>query len=193
MNFTLKPRVFLIGFLPGFLFICGIILTNLHFDFCLTIMQAKNITLIIGIAIIIISFILGQVFDSIRDGIIEKIFEKKSNRDKEKGKENSQDINWDFFFDASEKKIDKLDNAYYLFYVLNIDLSICLFFLMLYLPIEMAFTTCAKNCLTIPNALICAAVYTVSIILLVIDAVVLRDEIVKHTNKSKNEEETTAR
>ena len=187
MSLTLKPRVFLIGFLPGFLFICGIILANQEFDFNQILNQANDITLIIGIAIIILSFIIGQVFDSVRECGIEKYFEHKYKNCKSKDK---QDINWDFFYDAMEKDIDKLDNNYYLFYVLNFDLSICLLFLILYFPFWIVFSSCKLDSSTIKSIMIFITIYGASILLLVLDALELRKEIARHTNKSSNDKTT---
>lgn len=184
MNLKLKPRVFLIGFLPGFLFICGIILTYKQFDFHQILIRSKEISLIVGFAIIILSFIVGQVFDSFREWVIENRFAKCWE------KKDREDIYWDFFYNASDEDIDKLDNNYYLFYVLNLDLSICLSVLILASIanlILILFSVVKCDCFAITTSLIFIAIYGISIFLLVKDASILREEIAKHTNKSNNE------
>src|ERR1035437_2051320 len=108
MNLSLKPRVFLIGFLPGFLFIVAFILMYDGYDIPGFINFTKEITVFSGIAIVILSFIIGQFFDSIRDFFIEGLCHLVL---KEK------DINWDFFYKSEDKNIDRLDNNYFLFYV----------------------------------------------------------------------------
>jgi len=184
MNLKLKPRVFLMGFLPGFLFICGIVLTYKQFDVHQILVTSEKITIIIGIAIIVLSFIIGQVFDSCRDWLVE---DNIADRWK---KVNRKDINWDFFFTASDKKIDKLDNNYYLFYVLNLDLSICLASLILSIIGNFLLMICSMvecNRMVIFKSILFVVIYVLSILFLFKDALILRSEIALHTNKNTDE------
>lgn len=174
MNFKLKPRVFLIGFLPGFLFIIAFVIIYKKFDLVSIKELLKSSSLLTGIAIVIFSFILGQVFDSIRDNFIEDMLFKFIYK--------KNDIQWDFFFEASEEEIDKVDNNYYLFYVININLSISLFIIALMVllgwPYEIPNGFFISKCLLL-------IIIAVSIIILMWDAIVLRKDIANHTNSKQ--------
>ncbi len=168
MKITLKPRVFLIGFLPGFLFIFGFIFIYKNYEFDAFNNFVKNITLFSGIAIIILSFIIGQVIDSFRDSAIENFLDIFCSK-----------IRWKFFYEKSETDIDKLDNNFYLFYVLNLNLSICLLLLLVMIITgwpEKFPTDFQLNKSTI------IIITIASIIVLFIDAIILRKYISKITS-----------
>jgi hypothetical protein len=179
MNLSLKPRVFLTGFLPGFLFIVVFVLLYKDFNFLSLKNFAKEITAFSGLAIIILSFIIGQFFDAFRDFFIEGSFHLVS-----KYFPKIKDINWDFFYKESDKNIDRLDNNYYLFYLVNVDLAICLISILIMIIINWP-----KQ---FPSNFIITKCYLVlwlfaAIIVLLLDAFLLRREIVKHTNSINND------
>jgi len=78
----------------------------------------RNMSLPSGIGIVILSFIVGQVFDSVRDWGIEGIYRCYSKRC------SKSDIDWKYFSKASIEEIDKLDDNFYIWYVLNWNLAI---------------------------------------------------------------------
>lgn len=133
----------------------------------------KGISLFSGIAIIILSFIVGQFFDSIRDYLIE---------DKILSKIVKTDINWDFFYNSSDKEINRLSNGYFLFYLVNVNLAlVTIGFLIMILigwpnkiPVDFIMTKISliTSCLIV-------------ILVLLLDACVLRKDIAKHTNAIK--------
>lgn len=187
MNFSLKPRVFLIGFLPGFLFILAFLILSNDYDLDAVKEFAESISLFSGIAIVILSFIIGQIFDSFRDFFIEGLifewlFKWFSKRKPYSKYLKNGDINWDFFYVASEKQIDKLDNNYYLFYVVNINLAICLVVIL----VLILFNWHKK----IPHDFIINKLWliisiSISVFLLAFDALVLRNDIAKITRTKK--------
>jgi len=121
MKFQLKPRIFLIGFLPGFLFIAGFVTLYNQYDLESIKSFAQNITLFTGTGIVILSFIIGQVFDSFRDFFLEYLIFRSILKIL-----NWKDINWNFWYESSNQNIDKLDNNYFLFYIINLNISISL-------------------------------------------------------------------
>jgi hypothetical protein len=177
MKFQLKPRLFLIGFLPGFLFIVGFIILYKKFDFLSIKLLAQNITLFTGTAIVIISFMIGQVFDSFRDWFVELIFEVIVRKNK------GQNINWDFFYKSSSQEINKLDDNYFIYYVVNLNISISLFALMIFIffnwPNKIPSSFFISKSFIVISVVIC-------IIILVGDSWILRKHIAKATNLEKS-------
>ncbi len=169
MNLSLKPQVFLTGFLPGFLFIVGSIFLFTDFNFSAFTDFAKEISVFSGIAIIIMSFIVGQFFDSIRDFFIEGLYSFILK---------NKDINWDFFYKSSEKKADKLSNNYFLFYLVNVNLSIALIGLLIMILVGWPHSL-PDNFVMSKTTLIIS--FAAVIIVLLLDAIALRKEIAKHT------------
>jgi hypothetical protein len=174
MTFTLKPKFFLTGFIPGFILLFGIIILNYGCDFSLVDSFMQKITLFSGIVILISSFIIGQIIDSIRDAIDELIDKLRKNKTKK--------INWMFYFESEEEDIEKLDNNFYLFYTINFNIAICFFILLLFVladsPICIATNLFIKKCWL-------AVSLVVSIFILVFDAILIRKYIVKITHTHK--------
>ena len=92
MNFSLRPRIVLMGFLPGFLFIILFVAILYDYKIDIIIKFAKEINFSIGFAVVIFAFTLGQVIDSIRDVCIEDQISIWKNAN------NDVNINWDFWF-----------------------------------------------------------------------------------------------
>lgn len=176
MSFSLKPRLFLIGFLPGFLFIAGCLALKKNCDYSSMGKLLKDIILFSGTAIIVFSFIIGQVFDSVRDLIIENLL-KFDLRKCKFVKENN--IDWDFFYKADEKNIKKLDENFYLFYVINTNISICFFLFLLMIIFNWPFPI-SSNYFGF-NKFGIIILIIISIIVLIGDAVAIRPHIVKIT------------
>jgi hypothetical protein len=166
MSFLFK-RGFLVGFLPGFLFLTGVVFVwkdyNIH---CLFAIGSK-LSVPLGIGIIIISFIIGQVFDSIRDRFFEPCHKKN--------------INWDFFYEAPKEQIEKLDDNYYIWYVLNTNLVISLIGLLIFVAFHALF---GKVKIT-PWAVVIVSI--LSMIPLWMDANSLHEDVAKHTQKKKEQ------
>jgi hypothetical protein len=77
----------------------------------------KDNSILITFILLILSVLFGLFFDSIRNGLLEPIFERLNKKRK---------INWDYFFEESEEKIENLYSKYYNFYVFNINLILSL-------------------------------------------------------------------
>lgn len=172
----LKPRLFLIGFLPGFTYLVGVLFIYKGYEYHSVISFGKSISLPFGIAIVILSFIIGQVFDSFRDCCVENIFEWFVKKD----------IKWDFFYQASDEKIERLDNNYFIFYILNINILICL----LALSLLIILNSCGLKIHTIlTNPISIVIQLFIAIIILFFDAIDLRRDISTHTkNELKNKQ-----
>ena len=139
MGFLLK-RAFLIGFLPGFLFLTGVIVVCKDYNIEGLCAFGNKLSVPLGIGIVIISFIIGQIFDSIRYCFIEgwryKHFKKQH---KKRRLRYRKDVNWDFFYDAPKEKIEKLDDNYYIWYDLNVDLVVSLVGLVIFVLVHALF------------------------------------------------------
>ena len=179
MAFLLK-RGFLTGFLPGFLFLTGVVVVwgeDYHVGYLLAFCTALSLPLAIGI--LVVSFIIGLVVDSIRDNFIEKWLKSRCRKD----------IDWDFFYDAPKDKIDILDDNYYIWYVVRLDLVISLVMIILStlanVGVKLAkYGVCGvfdKEWIVGPILLIVLSI--IMIIPLWADALELRHEIAEHTHK----------
>jgi hypothetical protein len=176
MSFLFK-RGFLIGFLPGFLFVVGVVFVWKDYNIRCLFAIGNKLSVPLGIGIVIISFILGQVFDSIRDWLIEgcryKHFKKLHKKRRSRYR---KDVNWDFFYDAPKEKIEKLDDNYYIWYDLNVDLVISLVSLVIFVLVHALFWKLN----IIPDAVV-IGISILSMIPLWKDANALRKEVAKHT------------
>jgi hypothetical protein len=195
MKFSLKPRVFLIGFLPGFLFILAFLISYKEYNLHTVKKFAESISLFSGIAIVILSFIIGQIFDSFRDFFIEEklficLFKTKLYQKYLKNVKclKNGDINWNFFSDASEKEIDKLDNNCYLFYLVNVNLSLCLIIIstLIFFNWPNEFKSFSINNVCIINKFWLLRSIFVSVLILVLDALILRNEVARITKSKKS-------
>jgi len=186
MGFLLK-RAFLIGFLPGFLFLTGVIVVCKDYDIVGLCAFGNKLSVPLGIGIVIISFIIGQIFDSIRDCFIEgwryKHFKKQH---KKRRLRYRKDVNWDFFYDAPKEKIEKLDDNYYIWYDLNVDLVVSLVGLVIFVFVHALF----GKVNIIPDGVV-IGISILSMIPLWKDASELRKEVAKHTQNKEEQKRAT--
>ena len=71
----------------------------------------SNLLLSFGFAWFILAWLFGTFFDAFRDSVVENC------KFKEK-------INWDFFFESDYTKVKQLDEFFYAYYILAVDLVI---------------------------------------------------------------------
>ncbi len=66
----------------------------------------------------LISWIIGRLLGTIRDGFVERLFDSFSQI------LSGEQLNWDFFFNKDREKVEQLNDWYYSYYCLNINLVI---------------------------------------------------------------------
>jgi hypothetical protein len=126
MGFVLK-RAFLVGFLPGFPFVAAVIFACKGYDVNCILALGEKLSVPFGIGLVVACFLIGQVFDSFRDWFVESWRKKHVNKlHKKRRQRHRKDVNWDYFYHASKENIEKLDNNFYIWYALNVDLVISL-------------------------------------------------------------------
>jgi hypothetical protein len=173
MSFSLKPRLFLTGFLPGFLFLIGVLVIYKQYKPPQIWLFCRNMSLPSGIGIVILSFIVGQVFDSVRDWGIERIHSRCF----------KADIYWQYFSKASTEDIEKLDDNFYIWYVLNYNLAISMFAVIALVVLDSIKWLPVKELFTVPWIV---GLLGVSIFFLIADAYTLRKDVSEITSRNKD-------
>jgi hypothetical protein len=113
-----------------------------------------------------ISISIGLFFDTIRYVIIEKLY-KILTRKK---------INYKFFLRKKNKfKIKEISDHYYTFYLLDLDIAIGLFILIVYFLFCKCYSVCEKG----------LPIIIIAFILFILDSLLLRKKIVTYTNRHK--------
>ena len=170
MKLLIKPDSFLSHFVPGFSILIYILalIYNWNFFQILEALKLKSEVLIfIGFGLLVISYTLGLILDALRDSL-ENLFDLVPNFK----------VNWDFFYNESNERQEKLTKWYFPWYVFNVNtllgilisLIICIYYHYNYSPIS--------NSTFFYGILFGIVVF----IILFIDSIFLRKEIVKHTN-----------
>ncbi len=107
MNFSLKPHPLIAHWIPGTIVVASAALAwndwNVSTALALFAGDASRATISI-LALSVAAFVLGEIIDAFRD------FREKD------------DVNWNFFFDASEEEIKRLNESYFTYYVLGRNL-----------------------------------------------------------------------
>jgi hypothetical protein len=168
MSLNLKPNLLIGHLLPGCFFLLLWLLAYNHWSITdlKNFFHEINATELIGIGIILLiaAFLFGEIFDSTRDGILEYIFEKLTRKK----------IKWDIFFDPSptmSEKLTKLEDNCFTWYVFNLNSALSLIAGGIVTKIHME---------QIGYKYIFP--WIISIGILIIDALVLRKELVTHSN-----------
>ena len=117
--------------------------------------------------VLIVSWIIGDFFDAFREIIIEFIFDRW------------QPLWWDFFYKGNREKADQLEDYYYSYYELNINITVAIVF---FLISELLFrSTFVKLFPWYVNILILPFIA----VIFFWDALILRSEIKKHLDEEK--------
>jgi hypothetical protein len=183
MENLLKPRrirQILIGFLPGFLFILFIIAIYNGFNWADIKKEVQGFGTTLSFVLIIIAFIVGQVFDSLRDGIFEILLNHNVSLPLPKKKRwlLLNKIKWEFFATAKEDRIDNLDDNFYIWYLVNFNLFLCILTVFIIIFINKTFYDKLST--------IGIVLFIISLIAFLIDSLVLRIEVGKITNDEYN-------
>jgi hypothetical protein len=161
MGLSLKPHQLVAHWIPGafplilIIFSC---LNNSESDPVGWLIQHPVISLPI---FAILAFVVGQVLDSFRD-LCEWMLDLIP----------GYCVNWDFFVKNSSEEREKLEATHFTYYVFNMNLAIVL------IPASLL-------AIIIDGSIAVKILLTVPAIILTADALVLRKEIVKHTNHAK--------
>ncbi|HMG82300.1 MAG TPA: hypothetical protein VK559_04645, partial [Ferruginibacter sp.] len=173
MKFKLKSNSFISHFVPGVTTLAYLFALIYNWDITdiLNAVKAKSeFILLIGTVFLIVCYACGLVIDALRDsieGLLDKI--KKF------------EINWDYFYQEGEQQQKKLSKWYFPWYVFNVNtfygILLSLIFSLIY----------NYSYLTIPHNKLKYGVILGIIVLtiLFIDSILLRFEIVRHTNDFK--------
>jgi hypothetical protein len=162
-----KPYLIISHLLPGcfFLLISLIDYEKWEFDKIKASVKDLNSTSLIGLGIILLiaAFLFGEIFDSARDGALEWIFEKLSKKK----------VRWDYFYDQpDEKKLARFEEFYFTWYVFNLNTAMALIIAgivsLIYLDSK------SYNHWFI-------VLWSLAIALLFLDALILRRDLVKHS------------
>lgn len=162
-----KPYLIISHLLPGcfFLLICLLDYEKWDFDDIKAAVEDLNSTALIGLGIILLiaAFLFGEIFDSARDGALEWFFEKITKKE----------ITWDFFYNQQdEKKLARFEEYYFTWYVFNLNTAIAL--VAAGILSLVCLNSKAYNCWFI-------VIWSIAIGLLLLDALILRVDLVKHS------------
>ena len=171
MKLLIRQDSFLSHFVPGFsvlIYFISLIYNWDFFEIIMALKQKSEMLIFIGFGLLVISYAFGLILDAIRD-ILENLFDLIPNFK----------VNWDFFFNETKAKQDKLTKWYFPWYVFNVNtligltvsILICRYYHYHYSPIS--------NLKFHYGILFGLAI----LIILLIDSIVLRFDIIKHTNK----------
>jgi len=121
MNFSLKPNTIISHLLPGAFLLAAVaaILWTIDPSWIerVALLSAATTALIAALGFLLI-LLCGLIIDAIRN-LLESWWDKHSREDKE-------GIWWDFFFAGDEKKLEKLVDHYYGYYVFDSNLVIAI-------------------------------------------------------------------
>lgn len=122
MDSSIKPKPMIGEILPGFTFLvlflfCYFRAHPCQFEWILS--MGGGVTIATSGLVLIVSWIIGDIFDAIRDTLGEGIFDLL------------QPLWWDFFFKGDSDKVNLLEEYYFSYYKLdcNFVIGIALFLL----------------------------------------------------------------
>ena len=154
--------------------------------------EIKDFNAMLTFSLIIVAFIIGQVFDSLRDGVVESILDHDLTLRiwKQKKVRVLSKVKWDFFSTAAETEIDKLDDNYYIWYGIDVNLFLSFLAVAGIIVYKIAFQNYIVNNPHQQRIIAVLVLIVASSIIFLIDFLVLRIEISDITNKGseKNSE-----
>ncbi len=110
----MRPKPLLAHWVPGLAFVAIVVLTLRPGP------QGTLVSLFkvygrlgIGVGLGILSYVVGQVFDALRDVCDCAI-------------DMWEEVNWHFFVTANPRHIEKLEDWFFTYYILNFNLALCL-------------------------------------------------------------------
>lgn len=121
MNFSLKPNPLIAVWLPGFATLLAIVFfQKAEYDQTLGKIISTTDSTFSAIALLAFGFVIGNFLDAVRDILEELLFDKLSR------------MNWAFFVSGREEHLRNLEEWFYTWYELDINLAIgtILFFIL---------------------------------------------------------------
>jgi hypothetical protein len=178
MNFSLKPHPLIAHWVPGVIVVVTGLLawSDWHVSKVLSTFagDASKATLSV-LVLSVIAFVIGGILDSFRNC------------------SEDDEVNWDFFFDASEAEVQRLNEYYFTYYVLSKNLTFAIAVGLLIFAVHPPEWACWNTLLCtsfsfarlgIFLGVTAALVFAVAI--LAKDSKSLRGEIKTHTNKTRS-------
>lgn len=167
MKFSLKPSLTISHLLPGCFFLLLVLMGYAKWNFAMlkVVFGGIDSTGFIGIGIIglILAFLVGEIADSVRDGIIESILDKFSSQ-----------VQWDYFYQQTDKrKLQRLEDYYFTWYIFNLNSSICLIFGGIVTLVDMGIGEIRW---------IYRIIWIIILVILIYDGIALRKDIARYTH-----------
>jgi hypothetical protein len=111
MNISFKPGLIVSIWLPGFALTAFLLIYIPNWN-----ISELALNTWIALGIFAVSFVVGQFLDSARDALLENfLFERICGQ-----------VRWEFFFEADKELIAKLEEWYYMWYVLDANILIAI-------------------------------------------------------------------
>jgi len=111
MNFSMKPHHLVAHWVPGSVVVFSMAaVICLLFDYSLAHLLETGPILLLTLA----TFMVGQLIDTIRVTWVEEL----------KFLNNRGRINWDFFFECKDQRLENLENYFYVYYVFDLNILI---------------------------------------------------------------------
>jgi len=176
VNFSLKPHPLIAHWVPGVIVLVTGLLTwsDWSVSKLLSTFAGDGSKATVSVLVLsVIAFVIGGTLDSFRNC------------------SEDDEVNWDFFFDASEEKVSRLNEYYFTYYVLSRNLALALTVALLIFAVHppqwACWNTLACNLFSIAHLgifLVVSAVLALAIVILAKDSKSLRREIKTHTKKT---------
>ncbi len=110
MNFSIQPHQLVAHWVPGLILLVFIRVVGQNFEGVVKIpLPSGEAARLFTYSVL--AFALGQLLDAIRN-LVEHILDRWDK------------VNWDFFFEGPQEKIERLDRHYFTYYVFDANLTI---------------------------------------------------------------------
>ncbi len=116
MNISLKPGPIISIWLPGFALTVFVSLSLQGWNLAGVVGPEKSVGFWSVVAIIAISFVVGQFLDAVRDVVLENlVFDKICGK-----------VKWEFFFEAKKESLDNLEDWFYTWYEMDANIVVAI-------------------------------------------------------------------
>jgi hypothetical protein len=118
MNFSLRPHPLVAQWVPGMVALFLILLSSFGWSYnslVLVFASTPQGLVFSGVVLAVLAFVVGQILDAYRDSFLEDQW------DDENGGKNK--IRWNFFFEGEAERLKNLEEWYFTWYVLDVNLG----------------------------------------------------------------------
>jgi hypothetical protein len=119
MSFSLKPHPLIAHWVPGVAFLV-LAWGSYHEWTYLSLPSVTSEAALLTLVASVMAFVIGAVFDAFRNSVIENRLDKTAGRK----------IEWNRLITADKEQLDRLENYYFTYYVLDWNLALCIFALL---------------------------------------------------------------